>query len=69
MSYKEQFQKLCEDIELELTYRLGADPEELKAIEEYFRVKHDCEYAGGIAYKHGIKKLEELKGKLMEVVR
>ncbi len=69
MTYKQQFLQLCEDIELELAYRLGADKEELKAIEEYFRVKHDCEYAGGIAYKHGIRKLEEVRAKLMEVVR
>ena len=69
MTYKDQFFQLCEDIELELLYRLGATQEELKAIEEYFRTKHDCEYAGGIAYKHGIRKLEEIKKKLMEAVR
>lgn len=69
MSYKQWFYQLCEDVELELIYRLGVSPEELKAIEEYFRVKHDYEHAGGIAYKHGIKKLEEVRTKLMEVVR
>jgi len=69
MNYKQQFQRLCEDIELELAYNLGASPEELKAIEEYFRLKHDCEYAGGIAYKYGIKKLEKLRKRMMEVVR
>ena len=68
-SYKEQFKSLCEEIELELAYNLGASPEELKVVEEYFKLKHDCEYAGGIAYKHGIKKLEKLKKRMMEVVR
>ena len=69
MTYKEQFQRLCEDIELELAYNLGASPEELKAVEEYFKLKHNCEYAGGIAYKHGIRKLEQMKRRLMGVVR
>lgn len=67
MTYKDQFLQLCEDIELELAYRLGADLEELKAIEEYFKIKHDYLYAH--SYKHGIKKLEELRKKLMGAVR
>lgn len=67
MTYKDQFLQLCEEIELELAYRLGADPEELKAIEEYFKIKHD--YLASYSYKHGVRKLEELKKKLMEVVR
>ena len=67
MTYKDEFFKLCEDIELELLYRLGVLEEELKAIEEYFKVKHD--YLASYSYEHGIKRLEELKRKLMEVLR
>ncbi len=67
MTYKDQFLQLCEDIELELTYRLGADPEEMRVIEEYFKIKHD--YLASYSYKHGIKRLEELRKKLMEAVR
>ena len=67
MSYKEKFLKLCEDIELELLYRLGILEEELRAIEEYYKVKHD--YLSSYSYKHGLNRLEEMKKKLMEVVR
>ncbi len=67
MSYKEDFFRLCEEIELELLYRLGIFEEELKVIEEYYKTKHD--YLASYSYKHGLKKLQELKSKLMEVVR
>jgi len=59
--YKEEFEKLCKELELELVYRLGITEDELKVVEEYFKIKHDAISAGGIAYKHATTKLNLLK--------
>lgn len=67
MGYKEEFLRLCEEIELEILYRSGISEDELRVIEEYFKSKYD--YLASYSYKHGIKRLEELKREIMEVVR
>jgi len=61
MSVKDQFQALCDEIELELIYRLGIDEGDMKLIDEYFRLKYETQFSGGISYKHNIKKLESIK--------
>ncbi len=67
MSNKEAFFELCRDIELELMYRFGMLEEELRAVEEYFRIKH--RYTDSASYKHGLRRLQEFKDRLMGTVR
>jgi hypothetical protein len=58
---KEAFQWLCGYIESCLAYKLAMSDEELELVNRYYRLKHETECSGGVAYKHAVGKLQELK--------